>query len=505
MRVTHSMMNRQLIASASQSYSRMASLDLERRITKPSDDPGGAQRLVQLRGLLRQNEQFQENSEVAYRWLASADTALSSLGEEYRNIRELALTAADSAMEMEVEGIIASLDTTIESIMSLANTRVGNSYLFGGSRTQIEPFERYEGGIGYHGDDTDLSVLISQGLSLNYNVNGEGLFGNELPSLEGREDWDARLTWDTELENVFDGRGAELGMIRITDAGGTSVSIDLAGCRTLGDLRDAVHTAFPGFAMDIGDGRSLQIDGGGGFRVEDLQGGVSAQVLGIAGSHPSGKVISRDLDPAITLDTPLDELMGLDVTPGSILVSVGYEAELEELDLSTATTVGDLVDLIEAEFPDLRVEVSASGNRLTISSDSYQPFEIKALEEDMTATLMGLEGSAVPIRPLEVLFELREAVANGDQQGVQNLLSEIEAVQQRITELHGQVGGRLAMAESAQNTLKVKNVNLTETLSKIGDADLTETLMLYQNAEASYQASLLLASNIYQLTLANFL
>jgi len=61
------------------------------------------------------------------------------------------------------------------------------------------------------------------------------------------------------------------------------------------------------------------------------------------------------------------------------------------------------------------------------------------------------------------------------------------------------------MAEGAKTTLEIKNLNLTDTLSQLGDADLSETLMLYQNAEASYQASLMLASNIYQLTLANFL
>jgi len=505
MRVTHAMLNRQLITSASQSYSRMAGMDINRRITKPSDDPAGAQRMVQLRSLISQNEQFQANSETAYRWLLAADTSLSTLGENYRNVRELALTAADGALEMELEGILGSIDAAIGEIMDQANTRVGNSYLFGGSNTRMAPFERYDGGIGYHGNDTVMSMAISTGLSLAYNVSGDSLFGNELPFMEGTEDWDAKLTWDTQLDQLFDGRGAELGMIRITDAGGTSVSIDLSELQTLGELRDAMQEAFPDLNVEINEDRNLLLEAHGSLRIEDLQGGLSAQILGIEGTHTSGRALSRDLDPAITVDTPLEDLMGLSVTPGEIAVAVGYEAEFETLDLSGASTVGDLIDLIETEFPDLRVEISASGNRLSIGSDSYQPFEIKNLEEDYTAQLMGIAVSAVPNRPLDVLFELREAVASGDQQGVQNLLSEIEAVERRITDVHGTVGSRLSMAEGAKTTLEIKNMNLTDTLSKIGDADLTETLMLYQNAEASYQASLLLASNIYQLTLANFL
>ena len=75
----------------------------------------------------------------------------------------------------------------------------------------------------------------------------------------------------------------------------------------------------------------------------------------------------------------------------------------------------------------------------------------------------------------------------------------------RITEEHGRVGSLLSLAEDSQYNLESRNLAMIETLSKLGDADLSETLMLYENAEASYQASLLLASNIYQLTLASFL
>ncbi len=505
MRVTHAMLNRQLITGAARSYERMATIDIARRITRPSDDPAGAQRLVQLRGLISQNEQYQSNADTAYRWLLAADTALSGLGENYRSIRELALSAADSSMEMELEGLLQSIDGVIDGIIEHANTRIGNSYLFGGTKTQSEPFDRYDGGIGYRGDDGSLSTSISTGLSLIYNVSGDELFGPELPFLDGTEDWDARLTWDTEIEQLLDGRGVELGMIRITDGTGTSVSLDLSGLRTVGDLRDKIQEAFPGFNIDINEDRNLIIEGTGPLTVEDLQGGISAQALGIEGTHNSGRIVSRDLDPSITEETPLSDLLGMDISLGKIQVAVGHDALFEELDLSSATSVGDIIDLIEGEFPDLRVEISPSGNRLSITSDSFEEFEIKGFEDDFTASLMGLEGKGVPMRPLEVLFELREAVENGDQDAVQSLLAEVEAVEKHITDIHGTVGSRLAMAESAQNTLEVKNLNLTDTLSKIGDADLTETLMLYQNAEASYQASLLLASNIYQLTLANFL
>ena len=53
--------------------------------------------------------------------------------------------------------------------------------------------------------------------------------------------------------------------------------------------------------------------------------------------------------------------------------------------------------------------------------------------------------------------------------------------------------------------LETRNFNMTAALSEVGDADMTEALLQYQSAESVYQASLLMASNIFQLTLSNYL
>jgi flagellin-like hook-associated protein FlgL len=71
--------------------------------------------------------------------------------------------------------------------------------------------------------------------------------------------------------------------------------------------------------------------------------------------------------------------------------------------------------------------------------------------------------------------------------------------------VRAQVGTRWRLAEDAQATLEARNFTLTESLSEVGDADMVEAMLMYQNAESIYQASLALAANIYQLTLANYL
>jgi flagellin-like hook-associated protein FlgL len=124
---------------------------------------------------------------------------------------------------------------------------------------------------------------------------------------------------------------------------------------------------------------------------------------------------------------------------------------------------------------------------------------------DGTAGLLGLTGSAVPIRPFGALIDLRAAVANGDRARVRELLPELEVLEDHFTSARATAGNRLNLAEDALATLETRNFTMTAALSAIGDADMTEALIQYQSAESIYQASLVMASNIFQLTLSNYL
>jgi flagellin-like hook-associated protein FlgL len=174
------------------------------------------------------------------------------------------------------------------------------------------------------------------------------------------------------------------------------------------------------------------------------------------------------------------------------------------VDLSGATTVGDLCALLEA-VPGLSVGLAAGGNRLTIGGDGLQSVEIADVEGDGTAGLLGLTGSAVPIRPFGALIDLKQAVAEGDRARVRALLPELEALESHFTTARATAGNRLSLAEDALTTLTARNFTMTATLSEIGDADMTAAIVQYQSAEAIYQASLVMAANIFQLTLSNYL
>jgi flagellin-like hook-associated protein FlgL len=274
-------------------------------------------------------------------------------------------------------------------------------------------------------------------------------------------------------------------------------------------VRDRIQAALPNVTVSLVDGERLQITDtahpGEVLRIGDVQGGTMAQALGLAGTGAGGALLSRDLDPALTDATPLTDLRNVALPLGSIDVRIGDAPEPTTLDLSGAVTVGDLRTALNGTFPELDVSIAEAGNRLQIRSLGLVSFEISSIDGDDTAVNLGLEGGAVPNRPFGVLLDIRDAVLDEDRSRVASLLAELEAVEERFLSARASVGTRLNLAEDAASSLDARSYALTESLSEIGDADMAEALLLYESAEAIYQASLALASNIYELSLANYL
>ncbi len=507
MRVTQTMWQRSLMSSINRSYQRMADIDLRRRIVKASDDPAGTEQLVRLRTMLSHNELYQKNVSSASRWLSYTENALNSVTESYRAARDIALAASDDTNALD--SLNEQLDGIIQSILHDANTNQGGRYLFSGGMSGVVPFTETTSGVVYNGDETELSTAISSGLSLRYNVPGSEIFGPREAHHEGTLDWNPEANWNTPLARLFDGNGLEAGLVRITDGGGTVAVVDLSGSNSLADIRDRIQAAQPGMVVDLTDGERLEIRDpahpGENILIEDVQGGSTAQVLGLAGTGMNGTLIGRDLDPSIDDDTPLSELRGFDLPLGSIGVRIDGALEATELDLSGAVTVGDLRDAFNAAFPELDAEIAASGSRLDIHGTGFRTFAIENLDGDTTAEKLGLLGAVTPNRPFGVLYDLKEAIESDDRDTVRALLPELDAVLDRVLNVRASAGTRLNLAEDAQSTLAARNFTMTETISEIGDVDMAEALLMYQSAESVYQTSLVLASNIYQLTLANYL
>ncbi len=149
-----------------------------RRIQRPSDDPVGAARSLNLRESLETIDQYQRNTSQARSRLQLEEQTMTDTTQLLQRARELALQASNATQTNETRQFIATeLRQSVDALLGLANTRDSNDeYLFGGYQTSTEPFSRSSGGFVYNGDQGQRLVQISSSRQLAASDPGDKIF-----------------------------------------------------------------------------------------------------------------------------------------------------------------------------------------------------------------------------------------------------------------------------------------------------------------------------------------
>lgn len=120
----------------------MEQLTTLKRINRPSDDPLGTKSVMNYRDLLASLEQYNQNMDNSSSWLTVTESTLSSINDVIVEIQEMAVSqGSDTASATTRQETATALESLIDQLLSLANTKVGDSYIFSGSRTGVTPFE----------------------------------------------------------------------------------------------------------------------------------------------------------------------------------------------------------------------------------------------------------------------------------------------------------------------------------------------------------------------------
>lgn len=112
------------------------------RFTRMSEDPVAASEVVRVGSSMRAIEQFQRNIQRATAKIDTEERALNSLTTTLGRGLELAIAQASSTATTETRlSVKAEVDALIESVVQLGNTRLGDEYLFAGTRGGEAPFQ----------------------------------------------------------------------------------------------------------------------------------------------------------------------------------------------------------------------------------------------------------------------------------------------------------------------------------------------------------------------------
>ncbi|WP_400243403.1 flagellar hook-associated protein FlgL [Niallia sp. JL1B1071] len=144
MRVTQSMLTNNNLKYISNSYSDLQKLSDQittgKKITKPSDDPVVAMKGMRYRTQVAEIEQYQRNLNEGYNWMENADTTLDSANQILQKIRELTVQASNDTYDpISRKNIVNEMTTLQEQLVTLAETKVGEKYIFNGTNTASSP------------------------------------------------------------------------------------------------------------------------------------------------------------------------------------------------------------------------------------------------------------------------------------------------------------------------------------------------------------------------------
>ena len=471
-----------------------------KKIQKPSDDPSGMRDTLALRTNIKQIKQFDRNINSNQLFLSRGESALDSIGVSLSRAKELSMVELGGLSTSETRGYAKTeLDNIISKVLQDANTKVKNMYIFSGTDVNTTPFELSASGAVYKGNSDNLMVQIEEDINVKVNIPGSEVLGTDL---------NPDLNTSTNVSDLNGGTGITAGSFSITDRAGTSGTVTITSSMTLANVITAIGNVSSNLTASInssGNGITIRDTSSvitNSLTVSEVDGGRTASSLGIVGTK-DGNIEGMDLNAALSTNTKISELNGGDgLTLGDIKIING--AASGAVSLSSATTIGGVIDLINAAASGtVTASIDSAGTSLqVVSNNSSTIAVVNNVGTDTTAEELGIGGGR---NVINTLFKLKQAMEYDDTFAILGSLANLDSGLETINESRAIYGAVARRIMSTEETHQQNIVNQTDQMSNIEGADLVEAASEFAAMEAALQASLSSTARIIQPSLLDFL
>ncbi len=176
MRVTQSMLSNNMLRNLSNSYGKMGDLQRQvetgKKVSRPSDDPVVVMKGINYRTSLGKVEQYERNIGEVSNWLDTSDSTLDKVNSALQRTNDLLIQASsDTTTDEDRDKIKAELKQLRQHVQDLSNTKIGEKYIFSGTKTTTSPFNKETG--AYETDpafEKSINIEIFDGISLQSNT-----------------------------------------------------------------------------------------------------------------------------------------------------------------------------------------------------------------------------------------------------------------------------------------------------------------------------------------------
>ncbi len=212
-------------------YSKLRETELDRklrelssgkRLLSPSDNPVDFANSLRFKRLKSDIESFERNMDFVKSNLEVAESTMGAVVNTAQSARVkiVNLLNTGALTEDEARSIRNYLVDVRNYIVQQANVSIGDSRLFGGVKTQVDPFD--SDGV-YQGETVETKVAVAKGVELNMNFNGADYFGINYADDDGDSNPDRKIL----IVQVIDKIVSEIDSGNYSNLNNVTIEVDL--------------------------------------------------------------------------------------------------------------------------------------------------------------------------------------------------------------------------------------------------------------------------------------
>ncbi|MCI1278865.1 MAG: flagellar hook-associated protein FlgL [Nitrospira sp.] len=230
----------------------------QKRVTNPADDPSAFGQIVLDKSALSQATQWIRNINFGTSRVNAADQALGQAQNLITRVRELTIQAGSDTTSAEGRQSIAKEVRQLQrQLIQLGNTEVAGQAIFGGTKTDVQPFTITSGDtVAYQGNSETQSIAVGENQTVQILVPGSTVFtGSTTNMFDSLRDLLVALEGNNRA-NIQTGLGAlDLATAQISDAQGTIGAL----ANRLQVTHDALETATLTITKSISDNEDADL------------------------------------------------------------------------------------------------------------------------------------------------------------------------------------------------------------------------------------------------------
>lgn len=478
MRVTTKMFYERFLSDMQQNLSAMYTANEQiatgKRVNRPSDDPAAMARIVGYKASLSSITEYSRAIGSANSFLEAIDSSFSNLNDALTRAQELALSGASGTNDASARAMIAKeAAVLLENVRGIANTKVGDRYIFSGYASNAAPIDANTG--EFLGDSNVFELDISQNVKVAVNIPAGDLFSFR------------RINATDQAVSILPPYNYDF---------------DTTNSAITGE-RETPPDADPISALHMASGVADSSVAGSG----STNGGTVTITLGADDTTP--------INVAIAANASLNDIR-------------------TAINSANAGVKANIVNMGTAAAPDYRLVVSSVPNgksneiKMTVATTDVAGTGLNLLAYDPVGTQTMVLGEDIKnynyitdtsnpnyysfnnnylngTNVLRAVHFLKIALENNDTGRIQKAIGYINDVSDKVHQAHAETGARLNKLDAEARFLDDREANLSVSLSHDQDVDLARAVTDMQQRQAALDSLRTVSTDIFRTSLFDFI